>query len=85
MIFYFGLGILGALWSETTKKRILPLLIVLVGSGLAVSAFLTSIEAFVLRAWCSWCVASAILVVIASYMTLKLVLKNKKEPYGTHI
>jgi len=85
MIFYLTLGMLGALWAESTKKKLLPYLIALVGSGFAVSAFLTSIEAFVLKAWCSWCVASAILVVIASMMTVQLVLKNKQQSYGTNI
>lgn len=78
VLFYVSLGVLAALWNEDTKKKFLPLLIILVGSGFAVSAFLTYVEAFVIRAWCSWCVASAILVVIASCMTIKLVLNNKK-------
>lgn len=33
-------------------------------AGLAFSAYLTSIEAFVLDAWCRWCVASAVLTVL---------------------
>lgn len=85
IIFYVSLGVLAALWNKDSKKKILPLLVVLVGSGLVVSAFLTYVEAFVLEAWCSWCVASAVLVVVASCMTLYLVLDYKKEPYGTHI
>lgn len=86
MVFYFCLGTLGALWSEATKKRILPLLVLLCGSGFAVSLFLTYVEAFILEAWCSWCVASAILVLVASYMTLRLVLDYKKQSsYGTDI
>ncbi|MDA1169228.1 MAG: hypothetical protein O3A36_02745 [bacterium] len=85
MIFYISLAILASLWNEDTKNKILPLLVILVSSGLAVSAFLTYIEAFVLKAWCSWCVASAVLVVVASCMTIKLVLDNKNKPYAPHI
>lgn len=33
-------------------------------AGLAFSAYLTSIEAFVLDAWCRWCIASAVLTVL---------------------
>jgi uncharacterized membrane protein len=40
--------------------------LLLLGSTLALaySAFLTYLEAFVIRAWCQWCVTSAILVTI---------------------
>jgi len=85
VVFYLALGILGALWTEHTKKTILPLLCVLVASGFGVSAFLTYVEAFVIHAWCSWCLASALLVVVALYMVWKLVLEYIKPPYGTHI
>lgn len=40
-------------------------LTLLTGLGLAFSAWLTYLEAFVLQAWCVWCVASAILSVLA--------------------
>lgn len=33
-------------------------------AGLAFSVYLTAIEAFVLEAWCRWCVASAVLTVL---------------------
>jgi len=33
-------------------------------AGLAFSAYLTSIEAFVLDAWCRWCIASAVITVL---------------------
>ena len=33
-------------------------------AGLVFTAYLTAIEAFVLEAWCRWCVASALLTVL---------------------
>ena len=33
--------------------------------GLAFSAYLTYLEAFVINAWCQWCVSSAIIMVLA--------------------
>lgn len=37
----------------------------LTGAGLAMSLWLTYIEAFILKAWCTWCLASAILAALA--------------------
>lgn len=77
MLFYVLLGVLGALWSNATKKQILPFLIVLTTIGLAVSIFLSAVEAFVLHAWCSWCVVSALLSLVAFGIMCQLVLKSK--------
>jgi uncharacterized membrane protein len=33
--------------------------------GMVFSAYLTYLEAFVIHAWCQWCVASAIIMVVA--------------------
>jgi len=34
------------------------------GAGVAFSIYLTGLEAFVIHAWCAWCVASAIIVAL---------------------
>jgi uncharacterized membrane protein len=38
--------------------------------GLAFSAYLTYLEAFVIHAWCRWCVASAVLAVLIFLFTI---------------
>jgi len=38
-------------------------LLVLSGVGLAFTAWLNYLEAFVIHAWCEWCIASAVMVV----------------------
>jgi uncharacterized membrane protein len=38
--------------------------------GVAFSAYLTYLEAFVIHAWCQWCVASAIIMVLAFLASL---------------
>ena len=38
--------------------------------GVAFSAYLTYLEAFVIRAWCQWCVISAILITIIFLLSL---------------
>lgn len=85
VVFYLALGLLGAVWSESTRKKVLPLLITLTTTGFIVSLFLSGIEAFVLKAWCSWCVASALLSVAAFIITIQLVLTRKKDSYGINI
>jgi uncharacterized membrane protein len=48
------------------RSRSVSLLLVAGGiAGLAFSVYLTYLEAFVIRAWCQWCVASAIIMVLA--------------------
>lgn len=47
--------------------------LILVGGGVvgvAFSAYLTYLEAYVIRAWCQWCVSSAILMVLAFLFSL---------------
>lgn len=47
--------------------------VLLLGGGLAgvgFSAYLTYLEAYVIRAWCQWCVTSAVLMVLAFSFSL---------------
>jgi uncharacterized membrane protein len=51
--------------SPWSRHRAIPLL--LAGGatlGLLFSAYLTYLEAFVIHAWCRWCIASAVLAVL---------------------
>jgi uncharacterized membrane protein len=45
-------------------------LLVMTGSGLAFSVYLTYLELFVIHAICQWCVVSAVLVLIMFVLTL---------------
>ena len=44
------------------SPRLSLLLVAMSGVGVLFSAFLTFLEAFVIHAWCQWCVVSAIIV-----------------------
>lgn len=48
------------------RSRIIPRLLIAGGLlGLGFSIYLTYLEAFVIHAWCQWCVASAIVMALA--------------------
>ena len=47
-----------------TSRAVSALLLGLSAVALAFSAYLTFLEAFVIHAWCQWCVISAVLVTI---------------------
>jgi uncharacterized membrane protein len=51
---------------SSAKSRLIPL--TLIGGGIlgvGFSAYLTYLEAFVIQAWCQWCVSSAVIMVLA--------------------
>lgn len=52
-------------------SRIVPLGLVLGGiMGVGFSAYLTYLEAYVIHAWCQWCVASAVIMVLVFLASL---------------
>jgi uncharacterized membrane protein len=60
-------GLRPGLWGN----RRLGLVLVVLGAGaFGFSAYLTGIEAFVIRAWCRWCVASAVIATLIFISTL---------------
>ena len=53
------------------KSRLVPLGLLVGGLlGVVFSAYLTYLEAFVIHAWCQWCVSSAIIMVLAFLASL---------------
>lgn len=80
VIYYLFLGIIATVWSPESRKSLQLPLAILASTGLAVSIFLSFIEAFVLHQWCSWCVASALLTVVAFGLFWRV-----SSNYDTHI
>ncbi len=55
-------------WLERREPTIL--VTALSGIGLAFSAYLTYLEAWVIHAWCQWCVASAVIIAVIFALSL---------------
>ncbi len=63
------------------RSRVVTLLL-LGGSlfGVAVSAYLTYLEAFVIHAWCQWCVGSAVIITVIFILLLPEIRKLGDAP-----
>lgn len=76
----YGLMALGAFLKLLDKKDDRGLdwfLLLTIGGGFAFSLYLTSIEAFVLHAWCIFCLAQQVIILV---MFILAVIMFKKEP-----
>jgi uncharacterized membrane protein len=58
-----ALSIVGLQQGFETSRPLSLTLLVVSGVGLLFTAWLNYLEAFVIHAWCEWCIASALLVV----------------------
>ncbi len=58
------LAVIGMQPAFANDRRFALWLVVLSGIAVAFTAYLTALEAFVLHAWCKWCVGSAVVIVL---------------------
>lgn len=75
-----GLALVG-LRPDLRRSRTVGLLLLAgSGAGVAFSAWLTYLEAFVIRAWCQWCVVSAILITLIFLASLPELRRGEAAP-----
>ncbi len=67
-LFYLSLAGAAALMPMAWSKGKI-LLMLMTAAGIAVSAGLSYIEAFVLHSWCRWCIGSAVVSVLTFMLT----------------
>lgn len=59
--FYLAVLVLLLLWLQTKKPNLVTLLVTLTGIGLLIGVFLVGIQAFVLHAFCQYCLSSELI------------------------
>jgi protein-disulfide isomerase/uncharacterized membrane protein/rhodanese-related sulfurtransferase len=57
--------------SPGVRRTAMTAVAIIAGGGVAFSLYLTSLEAFVIHAWCAWCVGSAIIVTLFFLVALR--------------
>ncbi len=57
-------GVIGLQPPRADDRRVSQLLVVLSGGAVAFTGYLTAVEAFVIHAWCRWCLGSAAIIVL---------------------
>lgn len=80
-LFYFGVFILSfirTIFDDRREELINRLIFGFSAVGLLISLYLTYLEAFVIKAFCTWCVSSA-LVVLVMFLTSLYELRRKNE------
>lgn len=65
-----GLALLGVQPGRVGERWIALTLFGVAAVGVVFSAYLTYLEAAVIRAWCQWCVVSAILVTLIFFLSI---------------
>lgn len=65
-----ALALVGVQERYEDSRAISTALLIVTGWGALFSAWLTSLEAFVIDAWCRWCVASAVLALALAVLAM---------------
>jgi uncharacterized membrane protein len=66
----FAVALLGVQPRWMNERWVAMGLFIMAAVGVAFSAYLTYLEAVVIRAWCQWCVVSAILITLIFFLSL---------------
>lgn len=74
ILYYLTTASLSILLTQSYQKLLDQLRLALSFAALIFGIYLTSLEAFVIKAWCFWCVASFIVSVLILMLALKSVL-----------
>lgn len=77
----FGVSVAGLHGDWGTSRTPTRLIAILAGIGVLFSAYLTYLEAYVIHAWCRWCVSSA-LIVTAIFVAALVGMRTNEQGAG---
>ncbi len=66
----FAVSLAGLQPRFADDRRVALALLAIASGGVLVTAYLTAVEAFVLHAWCQWCLGSAAIITLLFLFTL---------------
>lgn len=79
--------IFGAIWLQDwlpIVKQYLPhILLLLIGGGFVFSAYLSALEAFVIGAWCQYCLYSAAIIIVMLGLSISYWRASRRESAST--
>lgn len=78
MVFYLGIGMLGLLYLDTKNALFARLLLPATALGFAMSAYFIYVQKFLIKAFCVYCILSAIISTILFCLGLMVHGKLKK-------
>jgi uncharacterized membrane protein len=67
----------------TAQRWPTTVLAVLATLGFAFTAYLTSLEMFVIHAWCRWCLGSAAIITLIWFVALPAALRSRRPRTGS--
>ncbi|HEY4694860.1 MAG TPA: vitamin K epoxide reductase family protein [Candidatus Nanoarchaeia archaeon] len=73
----FGLSFSRTIFDERFFRKTSKLIFILTALGLGISAYLTYLEAFKIKAYCTWCVSSAVVVLFLFLISVYEVVRLK--------
>lgn len=80
ILFYLATIVILLVISQTRQRLFLIVLTILVSLGLIVSAVLFYLQAFVLHAFCQYCLASEVIICTEALITWREIKRNKISP-----
>lgn len=68
-------------WLPIVEKNLPEILVGVTGLGFLFTLFLTALEAFVIGAFCQYCLYSAAIIIIMFGLSISFMIGNRREPF----
>lgn len=79
-VYYLAVAITGVMIVDSGRRRFVRLAVALTAIGFAVSLYLLSLQMFILRAYCSFCLLSAAIATTLFVLSLITLKQSRRQP-----